>query len=307
MLAHAPSPVQRLQDNATDCAEVTLLVKRDDLLHPLVSGNKWRKLKYNLEMYSKGQYEGILSFGGAYSNHLYALSAACHLFKIPCTFYIRGEQPQKAGFTLQAAHDFGTKILWLSREEYHYRKNSTDFLQGEFAQYYIIPEGGSNPLGVLGLADLVAEVPHTVDYWVTALGTGGTLAGLARAIPHDSKALGISCLKGNGAEEGWVKELMGDAYRNNYTVLNGYEHGGYAKVTAALVDFMNQIYRTHTLKLDPVYTAKTLFAVYHLMSEGYFEKNSTILFIHTGGLQGLKGIEEKLRRMGLEDCYFEEP
>lgn len=304
MFAHASSPVQRLQDNATDRAEVTLLVKRDDLLHPLVSGNKWRKLKYNLEMYSKDHYEGILSFGGAYSNHLYALSSACHLHKIPCTFYIRGEQPQKAGFTLQAAQEFGTNILWLNREEYRNRKNSTDFLQSEFAHYYFIPEGGSNPLGVFGLADLVAEVLNPVDYWVTALGTGGTLAGLARAIPPESKALGISCLKGNGAEAGWVKELMGAAYRNNYTVLNGYEHGGYAKVSAALVDFMNQIYRTHTLKLDPVYTAKTLLAVYHLMSEGYFEKNSTILFIHTGGLQGLKGMEKKLKQMGLEEFYF---
>lgn len=241
---------------------------RLDLLHPEVSGNKWFKLKYNLEAAGNRR---ILTFGGAYSNHIAATAAACSLMGIPCTGIIRGERPAVLSHTLQQAAAKGMQLEFVSREAYRLKSTA------DYPDAYIIPEGGNNEAGVKGCREILALADTgSFTHILCACGTGTTLAGLiSSALPHQ-QVWGYVVLK--GAE--YLQNEMPAG--NNWQLVHDYHGGGYAKTSPALFDFINQFYRDTKIPLDIVYTAKLVYG----FSQSHFPPGSKILLIHTGGLQG---------------------
>ena len=249
-------------------ANIRATMLRLDLLHPEVSGNKWFKLKYNIEAAGKRR---ILTFGGAYSNHIAATAAACSLMGIPCTGIIRGERPAVLSHTLQQAAAKGMQLEFISRE--NYRLKST----ADYPDAYIIPEGGNNEAGAKGCREILTLADtSSFTHILCACGTGTTLAGLiSSALPHQ-QVWGYVVLK--GAE--YLQDEIPAA--NNWKLVHDYHGGGYAKTSPALFDFINQFYRETQIPLDVVYTGKLVYG----FSQSHFPPGSKILLIHTGGLQG---------------------
>lgn len=241
---------------------------RLDLLHPEVSGNKWFKLKHNL---AAAGHRGIVTFGGAYSNHIAATAAACALMGIPCTGIIRGERPAILSHTLQNAAAKGMQLEFVSREAYRIKDSS------HYPDAYIIPEGGNNEAGVRGCREILSlRDTSQFTHILCACGTGTTLAGLiSSALPHQ-QVLGYVVLKG---AEYLQNEIPAG---NNWQLVHDYHAGGYAKTSPALIGFINQFYRETQIPLDVVYTGKLVYG----FSQSVFPAGSKILLIHTGGLQG---------------------
>lgn len=293
---HAPS----LQE-----AGVLLYIQREDLVHPFISGNKWYKLKYNLQ---KAQAEGhttLLTFGGAYSNHIYATAAAGREFGFKTVGIIRGERTEPLNYTLRFAESCGMMLHYISRDRYRYRENPTflDHLQEQFGRFYLLPEGGTNMLAVKGCMEIV-RYSADFDYVCTAVGTGGTLAGMVAGMKGTGQLLGFSSLK-NGAFlmdniHQLTQEYCGKTF-HDFQIIGSYHFGGYAKFKPGLIEFINHFAGTHAIPLDHVYTGKMLFGIFDLVSQGYFPKGSRILAIHSGGLQGIYGFNE---RYGEKFLYF---
>jgi 1-aminocyclopropane-1-carboxylate deaminase len=303
ILAPPPSPVQELALPEFNKAGVRLLLKRDDLLGPrpgsALCGNKWRKLFYNLlEARTQGK-AGLLSFGGAYSNHIAAVAEASLLYGFKSIGIIRGERTEPLNPTLKNAVDAGMVLHFVSRA--HYRaKNEPDFFEQfelKTEDYCIIPEGGTNRLAVKGCADLGREITQYFipDYVAVACGTGGTLAGLICGIEGKCRILGISVLKGDFHRE-IIQLLCLDNGNQNFQqpeIMLDYHHGGYAKWTPELIHFIRRVKAETGIILDPVYTGKLLFALSDMVQKGKFERGESILAVHTGGLQGIVGFESK--------------
>jgi len=288
-----PSPIHELIDDLFTKKKIKVLIKRDDLIHEDISGNKWRKLKYNLAA-AKGN--SILTFGGAFSNHIAASAAACNFYNIKCIGIIRGEKPKNMNNTLLFAERSGMQLEFISRQEYK-TKNSPEFLekvQRKYGNPFIIPEGGANQNGLLGCAELIEEISEDFDYLITAVGTGATIAGISLGLKSNKKAIGIPVLKGAEYLNGEIEDLIkSNEYKDNYSLIHDYHFGGYAKITNGLIQFMNDFYSKHHIKTDPVYSGKSLFALYDLIKKDYFAPNSTIVYYHCGGLQGIEGIENR--------------
>jgi 1-aminocyclopropane-1-carboxylate deaminase len=295
-LPYAKTPVQEIVDKTLDARGIRLLVKREDLNHPLVSGNKWWKLKYNLLKAIETRAEKVITFGGAYSNHIFATAAATSLLKIPCIGIIRGEENNSLNPTLQFAQSRGMTLRYISREAYR-SKGSADFLQtleAEFAGAYIIPEGGTNLLAVKGCAELYNEI-SSLDFNVLALsvGTAGTMAGILAGTRGQKHVVGVPALKNANFLAGEVSELLNGfdvAVRPDFELLTEYHFGGYAKSNNILIGFIREMQHLHDLPLDPVYTAKLLYAIYAEIKKGRFARGTTILVLHSGGLQGASSI-----------------
>lgn len=275
-----------------------LYVKREDLLHPRVSGNKWRKLIYNLEAARAQGHRQLLTFGGAYSNHIYATAAAAHEAGFRAIGLIRGEEHLPLNPTLQFAREQGMELHYLDRNTYRHKKapQLVQELQARFGDFYLIPEGGTNAEAVRGAAELVAEIDIDFDLICCACGTGGTLAGIASACPQGQQVVGVSVLKGGDFLYQDIARLLGISeagFRRKATLLLHDHFGGYARIKPELIDFMRDIYRRNGLKLDPVYTAKALFGLTRALGEGQWPAAQTIVFVHTGGLQGVAGIEQR--------------
>jgi 1-aminocyclopropane-1-carboxylate deaminase/D-cysteine desulfhydrase-like pyridoxal-dependent ACC family enzyme len=293
-IAIAPSPLQLIDDAWLREMDVQLYLKRDDLLHPTVQGNKWRKLKYNLLHTQELGNDTLLTFGGPYSNHIYATAAAAKLFGFKSIGIIRGEEPKDKSYTLKFAASQGMQLLYVDRTTYR-SKDDDNYLQQLQQQYpdaYIVPEGGTNQYALRGVAELVREIEEPFDYLCSACGTGGTLAGMVAGLRGEKQLIGFSSLKGGDALTGeidkLVQEYAGQSY-HNYTVNFDYHFGGYAKVRPELLDFIKAFKAQHGIQLEPVYTGKLLFGIYDLIKQGYFSKGSAIVAVHTGGLQGLSG------------------
>jgi len=290
---------------------VRLWVKRDDLRHPKISGNKWHKLKHNLIHAREQGYHGILSFGGPYSNHIHALAYACHQNKLKSLAFIRGEAVVNP--TLSDALQWGMELEFVSRAEYR-KKDTPEYLADlsvRFPDYFIVPEGGSNQLALAGCAELaqevVAELPGT-DCLVVPCGTGGTLAGISQGLDSFSavdsgvlkkarSVLGMQVLKGEGYIARQVASLLQHSALTNWNVCEDYHFGGYAKVTADLAGFVQRFEVETGIPVEPVYSGKMFYGLMTLIAEDYFEPGSTIVAIHTGGLQGKRGMEDKLKRL----------
>lgn len=259
--------------------KVQLDMLRLDKIHPVISGNKWFKLKYHLENFATGNYKGILTFGGAWSNHIVATACAACLQKIDSIGIIRGEKPLQLSPTLEEAMKYNMELKFISRENYR-QKNTDEFISSikkEFPGYYIIPEGGAGDEGEKGAGEILQLVAdNNYSHLACAVGTGTMFNGLLKKTLSHQRLLGIIVLKG------W-KEIV---QSKNGELIHNYHFGGYAKHDAALISFMNDFYRQTNIPTDFVYTGKLAFAIADLIKKDHFHQESKILMIHSGGLQG---------------------
>ncbi len=272
--------------------EVRLFIKRIDKVHPFVSGNKWFKLKYNLLEAKKQNYKTLLTFGGAYSNHIAATAFAAHEKGLKSIGVIRGEEHFPLNPTLQFARENGMELHYVSRSEYR-EKAAPDFLEklkAKFGSFYLIPEGGTNELAIQGTAEILEE-NDTQDYICCAVGTGGTISGIINASNPKQTVIGFPAIKGIDALE---KDIESWVNSTNYKFINTYIGKGYAKTSEELVQFINEFNTACNIPLDAIYTGKMMLGVLDLIGKDYFPKGSSILAIHTGGLQGNKGMSERL-------------
>jgi 1-aminocyclopropane-1-carboxylate deaminase len=270
-------------------AGVRLLIKREDLNHPFISGNKWWKLRYNLEEAQRQGQTTLLTFGGAYSNHIYATAAAANELGFKSVGIIRGEETLPLNPTLQFARQQGMHLHYISRTEYRTKSDPSFIrhLHDLFGNFYLVPEGGTNVLAVKGCEEYAHSLPQQIDYVCLPVGTGGTISGIIKAFNGSKEILGFSVLK-NGeflAEE--VEKLSGHSESSAcWKIINEYHFGGYAKFTQALSAFIKKFQEHHNISLDFVYTGKMMYGIFDLIDKNYFRHGSTILAIHTGGLQG---------------------
>lgn len=292
--------IEQIQETFLTENEVSLYILREDLNHTHISGNKWYKLKYNIEEAKKHGEDTLLTFGGAYSNHIYAVAAAGKIFNLKTIGIIRGEEHLPLNPTLSFAKEQGMTIHYLDRTSYR-RKNSPeilDFLKNKFGDFYLLPEGGTNSLAVKGCSEIINHININFDYVCCPCGTGGTLAGLISGLGGKSFALGFAVLKGASFLRENVKSLLastGTPLLNNWDINLDYHFGGYAKINKQLLDFTANFSLTHKIPIEPIYTGKILYGIYDLIKQGYFKKGSKIIAVHTGGLQGLKGMISKIR------------
>lgn len=269
------------------------MVKREDLNHEFVSGNKWWKLKYNLEEAVKQKHKTILTFGGAYSNHIFACAAAAEEHGLQSIGVIRGERVEPLNHTLSFAETHGMKLYFVNREVYRSKKDEVfiDSLKNRFGDFYCIPEGGSNTLAVKGCEEFATTRISAIDFDVLMLpvGTGGTIAGMIAGLQDAKEILGVSVLKNGEFLKQDVEELLKkycEVSYGNWSIVTSYDHGGYAKVTQELLDLVTAMRIKHRLPLDTVYTGKLMSAVLKETERGRFSRGTTVLALHTGGLQG---------------------
>jgi len=279
---------------------IRLTVKREDLLHPHISGNKFRKLKYNILQAKANAASSILTFGGAFSNHIAATAAAGKEYGFKTIGIIRGDElagKVDENPTLSFARDCGMQLEFISREAYRNKTNSLfiESLQEQFGDFYLVPEGGTNELAVKGCEEILSEDDSVFTHVCCAVGTGGTISGIINSALSHQKVIGFPALKGAGLSD----DICKFARKGNWELAEAYHFGGYGKVTQELISFMNYFYDTTGILLDPVYTGKLFFGVIDLVNQGYFPQNSEILLIHTGGLQGIAGMNRELMRKKL--------
>jgi 1-aminocyclopropane-1-carboxylate deaminase len=276
---------------------ISLYIKREDLLHPYVSGNKFRKLKYNLTQAKSENKKTLLTFGGAFSNHILAVAAAGKVQGFKTIGIIRGEELKDKiaeNPTLKKAQDLGMVFEFVDREIFR-EKSSPKFIQQlveKFEDFYLIPEGGTNELAVKGCEEILTVTDEKFDYICCAVGTGGTISGLINCSKNSQQVLGFSALKGDFLREDICKFVS----KSNWDLIADYHFGGYAKVSEELILFINDFYQKYKVPLDPIYTGKMLFGIMDLINKNYFPENSKILVIHTGGLQGITGMNNLLKQ-----------
>jgi 1-aminocyclopropane-1-carboxylate deaminase/D-cysteine desulfhydrase-like pyridoxal-dependent ACC family enzyme len=292
------SPVQDVNDPELKDSGIRLLIKRDDLIHEHISGNKWRKLKYNLRAAAEQNHHTLLTFGGAYSNHIAATAFAAQKAGFSSIGVIRGDD-DPTNPTLKYARACGMRLHFVSREDYR-RKTEDDFideLEQRFGQFFMIPEGGANGLGVQGCAEILPETEEGFDVVCCAAGTGTTLAGLALTLRQDQKLLGFPALKGGEFLTGEVERLVHESNLKhgtlNLELITDYHFGGYAKVKPELLAFISGFQERTGIPLDPIYTGKMMYGIYDLIGKGHFAEGTTILSVHTGGLQGWLGMHHR--------------
>ncbi|WP_392530526.1 1-aminocyclopropane-1-carboxylate deaminase/D-cysteine desulfhydrase [Nostoc sp. C117] len=301
-----PPFVQQINSKIAREAGVNLSVLRLDVMHPWVNGNKWYKLKYNLLEAKEKNFTKLLTFGGAYSNHIYATAAASNLFGFHCIGVIRGEEKLPLNPTLSFAVQQGMQLVYLDRQTYRQRNTAAlhDSLRQRFGEVFIIPEGGNNLNGVRGCTEIISEA-IAFNYVCVACGTATTLAGIALSLHQGQKAIGFPVLK-NGSFLAQEIEILLTNYLasdlptpysspTSWELICDYHFGGYAKVNQELLMFSQQFREAYGVPLDYVYTAKMFYGVMDLLQQGFFEKGKSLLLLHTGGLQGNVGMEQRLQ------------
>ena len=277
-------------------SNVALSIKREDLIHPFVSGNKYRKLKYNLLQATVENQQQLLTFGGAFSNHIAAVAAAGKMNQVKTIGVIRGDELINAiadNPTLRFAQACGMQFDFISRAQYR-NKTEASFLaelEQKWGSFYLIPEGGTNDWAVKGCEEILTEADADFDFICCAVGTGGTISGLINSAKPHQKVLGFPALKGDFLKE----EICKFATNQHWDLVLSYHFGGYGKVTPELIAFINRFYLETGIPLDPIYTGKMVFGVIDLIQKGYFPEGSKVLMIHTGGLQGIEGMNLKLK------------
>ena len=281
--------------------KVELFIKREDKIHPDVSGNKFRKLKYNILQAKKLGHHKVLTFGGAYSNHILATSVAAHKNDLSSLGIVRGDELKKdldkvlkTNPTLRKASDFGMQFYFVSREQYRDKMNPRfiRFLHDIYKEFYLIPEGGANELAVKGCEEILTKEDDKFDFICCAIGTGGTVSGIINSSKKHQQILGFSALKGDFLYDDIQKFVT----TNRWELITGYHFGGYAKYNDDLISFINNFKKETTVSLDPVYTGKMLYGILDLVKNDYFSPQSRILAIHTGGLQGIQGFNNRLQK-----------
>ncbi len=279
---------------------VELFIKREDTIHPFVSGNKYRKLKYNLKKAKSLGFDTLLTFGGAFSNHIAAVASAGKLYGVNTIGVIRGEELKsklEENETLRFAKSNGMRFEFVSRAVYRQKTEITflSSLKESFGKFYLIPEGGTNELAVKGCEEILTEADKDFDVICCAVGTGGTISGLVNCSKPSQKILGFTALKGNFLKE----DISKFATKTNWDLIEAYSFGGYAKINEELITFINAFKIENNIPLDPIYTGKMVFGVLDLIKKGFFKKGTKILVIHTGGLQGIAGMNTVLKKKQL--------
>lgn len=300
------SILTEIHSDFLEARNIKLFIKRDDLIHAEVSGNKWRKLKYNIELCRSKKKAGVLTFGGAFSNHLVATAAACQLAGLKSIGIVRGDElSNDSNETLQRCTKYGMHLVFISREDYSNRNDKTfqEELMVKYPEFQLVPEGGANYYGMIGCQEIMQEVSNSVDHIFVAQGTTTTSCGIAMSLLEKQILHVVPVLKNFDSKQemtelwkwsGFDTEVIED-WLKNVEVLDKYHFGGYGKYTDELLDFINNFYKENSVKLDPVYTGKAMFA---LMKEILKERfnNTSMLFVHTGGVQGTTGIENRSGR-----------
>lgn len=306
-LKYIETPVTEIHHQLLKEKGIRLLIKREDLNHAFVSGNKWWKLKYNLEEAKEKGFKTVLTFGGSYSNHIYATAAAANALGFQSIGIIRGEEIFPLNHTLSFASSQGMSLHYISRSDYR-QKTELHFLEKltqQFGNFYLIPEGGTNLLALRGCVELGEKLSQVdCDHIILPVGTGGTLAGIIAGMKGEQNIIGVAVLKSadflkNDIND-WLKIISTHAY-DNWSLLTTYYHGGYAKVTPELMAFITTMKREHNLPLDPVYTGKLFWAIFEEIKKDHFKRGSTILAIHTGGLQGAGKILNQYKNISDHD------
>lgn len=284
-------PLQKIQDTFLDEKSVELSVLRLDQIHPQMGGNKFFKLKYNLQAARASGLNTLLTFGGAYSNHIYATAAAGKYLGFRTIGLIRGEETLPLNTTLQFAQKSGMQLHYVNRESYR-GKNNPDFIYGLqvlFGDFYLIPEGGSNAAAVKGCSEISTHIPIDWDYICTPCGTGGTLAGLVLSLKSHQKALGFAVLKGGDFLNREVELLLENFNFKHWEekghIFTEYHFGGYARKKTELIDFMDQFENQHQIRLEWIYSGKMFYGIYDLIRKDYFKPGSRIVALHTGGVR----------------------
>ena len=286
----SPSLVRPLSCEWLAPLDYQLSIKRDDEIHPIISGNKWRKLKYSL-LYAQQQHtQHIISFGGGFSNHLHALAYCCKQLNIKFTAIVRGDYRANPSPMLHDLITWHCDIQYVNKQQYQLRNDPAYLteLQQRFPGALIIPEGGSNTLALQGLAEIISELNEDYDYILAPVASGGTLAGLIHASQHlPLKILGIAVLKGQDYLETLVSQLLPRSY-SHWAICHDYHFGGYAKSPPELLQFCSEVYQQTHIATEPVYSGKLFYALRDLCHKRFFPAGSRILLLHTGGLQGAR-------------------
>ena len=315
MVINCPSPIQPLvhssvyrsvyrSDEPSGSAflrvgeGVEIYIKREDLIHPEFGGNKWRKLKYNLEAYKTGGYGHLVTFGGPFSNHIAATASACHHYNIPCTGIIRGSYIDETNPTLLKAKANGMQLKHVAKCDYQIKEKAAEIkdIIAALDNPLVIPEGGNNMLALRGTAEVLEEVRDQdlePDYIILSGGTGTTASGIIYATQTE-KVIVMNALKNSGLTEAIEKNL--DIPKDNWMVNEDYHFGRFAKVTQELVDFINGFYKAYGLLLDPLYNGKAMYGLFDLIHNNYFPRGSKILYVYTGGLQGVAAYNYRCKR-----------
>lgn len=277
------TPVEPVSTEFLRSGGVQVYLKRDDLIHPFVSGNKWRKLKYNIESVLQGMYTGVVTFGGAYSNHLIATACACASAGIPCIGLVRGDELNPtSNYVLRLCHEFGMELKFVSRQAYR----DKEALAEDFSTrgYWVVPEGGANEEGVKGCEEILPEGNENWDHVVVAVGTATTFAGIIRSAEEQTVVHGIAALKGAD----YLMEMVSSyTDKTNWRLHTNYAQGGFGKFDNDLLAFNKQFASETGVLLDPVYTGKMMWALYNLIKRGEIGVGQKVLCIHTGGMTGV--------------------
>lgn len=277
--------------------DIELVIKREDEIHPHISGNKYRKLKYNIMAARAQKIDTLLTFGGAYSNHISATASMGLKFGFKTIGIIRGEElvnKIEENPTLSFAQNNGMQFKFITRNLYREKGNSEflDHLKEEFGNFYMLPEGGTNHLAIQGCEEILTKDDKSFDYICTSVGTGGTISGIINSAEPNQKIIGFSSLKGTFL----IDEIVKWTKRNNWELNSDYHFGGYAKTNNELIAFINKFKSTTGIPLDPIYTGKMLYGIVKMVQKQEFKKGSSILLIHTGGLQGIEGMNKVLKQ-----------
>jgi 1-aminocyclopropane-1-carboxylate deaminase len=296
MLEALPLKNQILNHPLLEEKGVELAIKRLDLVHPTVSGNKFFKLKYNLDQAVSMGFDTILTFGGAFSNHILATAQGAKASNLKSIGIIRGDEIRPLNPTLAQAVALGMQLHFVDRATYRMKKEVEflNTLEEKFGQYYLIPEGGTNALAIRGTAEIMGIADRKFSHITTCIGTGGTFSGLYASLFLDQNLLGFSALKGEFIHQE-INDLI-ERYQLSssgaYKIFTNYHFGGYAKYTQELIDFIWWFYEKFGIVLDPIYTGKMAFGIWDLIQKDHFLPGSKILMIHSGGLQGNVGFTQ---------------
>ena len=304
---HIPSPLQKVALKELEAKNIDLYIKRDDMIHPDVSGNKWRKLKFNIQQARFKGRNKIITFGGAHSNHIAATAKAAEIYGLESIGIIRGEDADFNNKTLSFARSCGMKLIAVSRSEYR-NSDTWDYkesLKQKFGNFYLIPQGGANFYGVNGCIEIMSEIEGELnpDALFVPCGTATTLSGMILGNKNQRKIFGVSALKGGDFLMDDVRKNLMSVYSDKETVnyslrnvslLTDYHFGGFAKVNRELIAFIRNFYEQTGIKLDPIYTSKTVFAMLEKVRAKHNKMPEKWVLIHTGGLQGIAAMEEKI-------------
>jgi len=304
-LENKNSRIQQIHFSEIENSEISLFIKREDELHPFISGNKYRKLKYNIVEASNQNKKTLVTFGGAFSNHIAATAAAGFEYNFNTIGVIRGDELAnnlaeviQNNPTLKFASEHNMRFHFVSRSDYR-NKTTDDFiakLKEKFGDFYLVPEGGTNRFAVKGCEEILTENDVQYDFICSSVGTGGTISGIINSIEKHQKVIGFPALKGDFLQNEIKKQIL----KNDHWSLNTeYHFGGYAKVSEELITFINKFKHETNIPLDPVYTGKMMFGIVDLIKNDFFKKGTKILAIHTGGLQGIDGMNNLLKKKNL--------